>query len=75
MTCSFGMIYIYTPELYPTSIRSITMGICNTAARSGSALAPFAADLVSVVLDYVVKLEISKYSRKIPFVISFGHCH
>ena len=49
VTCPFGMIYIYTQELYPTSIRSFGLGICNTAGRIGSAMAPFAADLVGAI--------------------------
>ncbi|KAK7476039.1 hypothetical protein BaRGS_00032746 [Batillaria attramentaria] len=44
--CSaFSIIYLYGPELFPTIIRSSTMGIGVTFARIGSIIAPYIADL------------------------------
>nr|KAG5691467.1 hypothetical protein BaRGS_017310 [Batillaria attramentaria] len=47
--CSaFSIIYLYGPELFPTIIRSSTMGIGVTFARIGSIIAPYIADLVGM---------------------------
>mmetsp|Transcript_13024 Transcript_13024/g.20471 ORF Transcript_13024/g.20471 Transcript_13024/m.20471 type:complete len:181 (+) Transcript_13024:272-814(+) len=37
---AFQVIYIYAAELFPTSVRSRSMGICSFSARVGSVLAP-----------------------------------
>ena len=40
MTGSFAGIYTYTPELYPTSIRSTGMGVASSFGRVGGLAAP-----------------------------------
>ena len=40
VTGAFNVTYIYTAELFPTSIRSTAVGACSTMARVGGALAP-----------------------------------
>ncbi|KAK3736284.1 hypothetical protein QZH41_020745 [Actinostola sp. cb2023] len=35
--------YVYTPEIYPTSIRGVALGACNCAARIGCMITPFVA--------------------------------
>lgn len=47
ITCSFSIIYVYTAELFPTTVRSLGLGLCNMMARVGGMLAPFMADVVS----------------------------
>ncbi|KAK6636773.1 hypothetical protein RUM43_010436 [Polyplax serrata] len=42
ITSSFGIAYVYTAELYPTTLRSIGVGACSTMARLGAVIAPFA---------------------------------
>ncbi|GBM01740.1 Organic cation transporter protein [Araneus ventricosus] len=42
---SFGLLYIYTSELFPTVVRNITIGSCSVSARIGSILAPFVREL------------------------------
>ncbi|EEB11356.1 organic cation transporter, putative [Pediculus humanus corporis] len=42
ITSSFGIAYVYTAELYPTTLRSIGVGCCSTMARLGAIIAPFA---------------------------------
>ena len=40
VTAAFNVTYIYTAQLYPTSIRATAVGACSTMARVGGALAP-----------------------------------
>ncbi|XP_078256022.1 solute carrier family 22 member 16, partial [Rhinoraja longicauda] len=45
---AFGLIYLYTAELYPTIIRSLAVGSGSMMARVGSTVAPFCVLLASV---------------------------
>ena len=45
---AWGITYAYTPELYPTDIRSIGAGWANSVGRVGGILGPF---LVGLLLD------------------------
>ncbi|KAK8399036.1 hypothetical protein O3P69_004252 [Scylla paramamosain] len=45
ITSSFGVIYVFTPEMFPTSVRSTILGLCSTFSRIGSMLAPFSKEL------------------------------
>ncbi|CAG2164548.1 unnamed protein product [Oppiella nova] len=45
ITSSYGIIYVYAAEIYPTIIRQVGVGSCSVAARVGSMLAPFVKDL------------------------------
>ena len=40
VTAAFNVTYIYTAQLFPTSIRATAVGACSTMARVGGALAP-----------------------------------
>ncbi|XP_077977305.1 organic cation transporter protein-like [Glandiceps talaboti] len=40
ITSSFGMVYVYTAELYPTPVRCLGVGLCSMCARVGGMLAP-----------------------------------
>lgn len=42
---SFAIIYNFTAELYPTSVRSTAVGVCSMAARIGSIITPFTLEL------------------------------
>jgi hypothetical protein len=39
---TFSCLYVYTPELYPTAVRSVGLALCNGFSRLGGFLAPFA---------------------------------
>ncbi|GFU44309.1 organic cation transporter protein [Trichonephila clavipes] len=45
VTGSFGLVYLYTAEIFPTGVRNVTLGSCSMWARVGSILAPFMRDL------------------------------
>ncbi|XP_049783521.1 organic cation transporter protein isoform X2 [Schistocerca cancellata] len=41
ITCSFGIVVVYTAELYPTVMRSAGVGASSTISRLGAMVAPF----------------------------------
>jgi MFS transporter, OCT family, solute carrier family 22 (organic cation transporter), member 4/5 len=43
---SYAIIYLFSSELFPTSIRNTGMGCCSMVARIGSMTAPFIIGLV-----------------------------
>ncbi|XP_066466728.1 solute carrier family 22 member 16 [Tiliqua scincoides] len=45
---AFGLIYLYTAELYPTVVRSLAVGSGSMMCRVGSVVAPFCVYLSSV---------------------------
>lgn len=51
ITASFTIAYIYSSEVFPTTVRSIGMGSCSTIARIGSILAPLMIILGDVFDD------------------------
>lgn len=48
----FQAVYVYTPEVYPTSIRGASLGFHTAAARIGAMITPFVAQ-VHVYVCYV----------------------
>jgi hypothetical protein len=47
ITYSYALIYLYTPEVYPTVIRGIGLGAASMMSRVGGVVAPLIADTVS----------------------------
>ncbi|XP_052098931.1 solute carrier family 22 member 15-like [Mytilus californianus] len=53
ISSSFNSVWLYTPELYPTNLRSAGFGVSSTMARVGAMIAPFSSLLVSKInLDH-----------------------
>ena len=46
---TFGLVYVYTGELYPTPIRGIAVGLCSAGGRIGGILSP----LVNTTANYI----------------------
>ena len=44
----FGMVYIFTNELYPTPIRSTAVGVCSAIARIGGICALLMENLSNI---------------------------
>lgn len=45
ITASFGIVFLYSPELFPTTLRSQGTGISSFCGRIGNMIAPFATAL------------------------------
>ncbi|KAL4859828.1 Organic cation/carnitine transporter 7 [Chlorella vulgaris] len=39
---SYSVLYVYSPEVYPTPVRSVGLALCNGFSRLGGFMAPFA---------------------------------
>ncbi|EFX74666.1 hypothetical protein DAPPUDRAFT_199755 [Daphnia pulex] len=42
----FQAAYVYTPEVYPTYLRSVGIGVCSGMARLGAMITPFVAQVL-----------------------------
>ena len=42
----FQAAYVYTPEVYPTALRSVGVGGCSALARLGAMLTPYVAQVL-----------------------------
>ncbi|CAC5426710.1 SLC22A4_5 [Mytilus coruscus] len=49
ITGSFSTVFLYTPELYPTNLRNVGLGMASCVARAGSMMSPFAITLAEYV--------------------------
>ena len=49
----FQVVYVYTPEVYPTKSRALGLGLCSTMARVGGIATPIVADVVYEANDYI----------------------
>ncbi|XP_012938106.1 solute carrier family 22 member 15-like [Aplysia californica] len=50
ITGSFNVIYLYTPELFPTNLRNMGLGVSYLSARFGGMLSPFAELLMEKIV-------------------------
>ena len=42
----YQVAYVYTPEVYPTTLRAIGVGSCSSMARFGAMLTPYIAQVL-----------------------------
>lgn len=42
----FQAAYVYTPEVYPTPLRSVGVGSCSAMARLGAMITPYVAQVL-----------------------------
>ena len=54
----FGIIFLYTAELFPTGARAFCIGVCATVGRVGAIVAPFASYLVSIYFTLLCTMQI-----------------
>ncbi|GFU20514.1 organic cation transporter protein, partial [Nephila pilipes] len=45
ITCAFGILYVFTAEIFPTIVRNVGLGSASVSARVGSIIAPFVREL------------------------------
>ncbi|XP_048733416.2 organic anion transporter 3-like [Ostrea edulis] len=45
VTGSFSVLFLFTPELFPTNLRNVGIGMCSTLSRIGAMVSPFAGTL------------------------------
>ena len=65
MTIGFCIIYLWSAEIYPTSVRNSMMGLSSTFARIGSLAAPWIADLVRMISTNTVRKEVFSLAFKL----------
>lgn len=55
-SAAFGVVFLYTAELFPTAMRNSALGVCSTLARLGGILAPSVSNLgyVRPQLPYLI---------------------
>lgn len=49
ITGSFSILFLYTPELYPTNLRNAGIGFSSAFSRLGAIISPFAGTLVNIL--------------------------
>lgn len=60
LTGVYAVVYVITPELYPTTIRTTAMGICSMIARVGATSASYIALWLVIIWQALLKLYILK---------------
>jgi len=56
VSTTFAIVWLYTPELFPTSIRNAGLGSCSLVARIGGVLANTVADLADININLPIIL-------------------
>lgn len=61
ITASYGTIYIFSAEQFPTVIRNVALGAASTSARVGGILAPYINIMVITSLSVLLKNNVFDY--------------
>ena len=56
ISISFALVYVYTAELFPTSVSSLAVGLSSASARVGVIAAPAAVLLGTVIYEDLTML-------------------
>ena len=56
ITSSYGAIYVFTAEQFPTVVRNVGLGASSTFARIGGVIAPYINHLVSLIIRNLTKM-------------------
>lgn len=59
ITSSYGAVYVFTAEQFPTVIRNVGLGACSTFARVGGVIAPYINHLVSFFFFFLRKADLT----------------
>lgn len=53
ITASYGTVYIFSAEQFPTVVRNVAIGASSTFARVGGILAPYINIMVNKLIQYI----------------------
>lgn len=56
LSLAFPTVYIYSGELFPTTVRNIGVGICSMCCRIGAIVAPHVASLNKVNIQKLIEV-------------------
>lgn len=73
ITSSYGAIYVFTAEQFPTVIRNVGLGASSTFARIGGVIAPYVNHLVrySYHIFFSVNRDIQSKQCRCPIVTDY----
>ncbi|KAK6737115.1 hypothetical protein RB195_019672 [Necator americanus] len=71
ISCSFMSLYVYASEIFPTNIRNLSIGFCETMSRIGGILAPYVIALsrISPIVPMVLLSFISLVGGLLSFIL------
>ncbi|VDM64334.1 unnamed protein product [Angiostrongylus costaricensis] len=53
ISCSFMSLFVYASEVFPTSIRNVSVGLCSVLSRGGAIAAPYISLLKPIKSHYL----------------------